>query len=72
MNAYAGKQLVITYNAELLSTAVTTTVGNTNSAKLEYSNKILPGQDGDPYNPNKPENPDTKTRKRLYREYKQL
>lgn len=60
MNAYAGKQLVITYNAELLSTAVTTTVGNTNSAKLEYSNKILPGQDGDPYNPNKPENPDTK------------
>ena len=57
---YAGKQLVITYNAELLSTAVTTTVGNTNSAKLEYSNKILPGQDGDPYNPNKPENPDTK------------
>ena len=60
MNAYAGKQLVITYNAELLSTAVTTTVGNTNSSKLEYSNKILPGQDGDPYNPNKPENPDTK------------
>lgn len=60
MNAYAGKQLVITYNAELLSTAVTMTVGNTNSAKLEYSNKILPGQDGDPYNPNKPENPDTK------------
>ena len=60
MNAYAGKQLVITYNAELLSTAVTTTIGNTNSAKLEYSNKILPGQDGDPYNPNKPENPDTK------------
>ena len=58
--AYAGKQLVITYNAELLSSAVTTTAGNTNSAKLEYSNEILPGKDGDPYNPNKPENPDTK------------
>ena len=41
----AGGQLVITYNAELLSSAVTTTAGNTNSAKLEYSNKILPGQD---------------------------
>ena len=37
------QQLVITYNAELLSSAVTTTDGNTNSAKLEYSNKILPG-----------------------------
>lgn len=60
MGGYAGKQLVITYKAELLSTAVTTTVGNTNSAKLEYSNKILPGQDDDPDNPNKPENPDTK------------
>ena len=43
----AGGQLVITYNAELLSSAVTTTAGNTNSAKLEYSNKILPGQDKD-------------------------
>ena len=60
MAAYAGKQLVITYNAELLDTAATTTDGNTNSAKLEYSNEILPGKDGDPYNPNKPENPDTK------------
>ena len=59
MADYAGKQLVITYNAELLSTAVTSTDGNTNSAKLEYSNKILPGQD-DKDNPNKPENPDTK------------
>lgn len=59
MAAYAEQQLVITYNAELLSSAVTTTDGNTNSAKLEYSNKILPGQD-DPDNPNKPENPDTK------------
>ena len=62
MDAYKGQQLVITYNAELLSSAVTTTDGNTNSAKLEYSNEILPGQD-DPYNPNKPENPDTKPEK---------
>lgn len=60
MAACAGQQLVITYNAKLLPTAVTTTAGNTNSAKLEYSNEILPGKDGDPYNPNKPENPDTK------------
>ena len=59
MKNCAGNQLVITYNAKLLPTAVTTTAGNTNSAKLEYSNKILPGQD-DPDNPNKPENPDTK------------
>lgn len=52
----AGGQLVITYNAKLLSSAVTSTAGNTNSAKLEYSNKILPGQ-VDPDNPNKPGEP---------------
>ena len=57
MDDYAGKQLVITYKAELLSTAVTTTVGNTNSAKLEYSNKILPDTD-DGSNPNKPGQPE--------------
>lgn len=56
MENYAGKQLVITYNAELLSTAVTLTDGNTNSAKLEYSNKILPDTD-DGSNPNKPGEP---------------
>ena len=56
MADYAGKQLVITYNAELLSTAVTSTDGNTNSAKLEYSNKILPDTD-DGSNPNKPGEP---------------
>ena len=59
MKSYAGKQIVVTYNAELLSTAATTTKGNPNTAKLEYSNKILPEQD-DTYNPNKPENPDEK------------
>ena len=56
MGNYAGKQLVITYKAELLDTAVTTTGGNTNSAKLEYSNKILPDTD-DGSNPNKPGEP---------------
>lgn len=56
MGDYAGKQLVITYKAELLDTAVTTTDGNTNSAKLEYSNKILPDTD-DGSNPNKPGEP---------------
>ena len=54
MAAYAGKQLVITYNAELLDTADTSTA--TNSAKLEYSNKILPDKD-DGSNPNKPGEP---------------
>lgn len=56
MAAYAGKQIEITYKAELLSSAVTTTAGNPNTAKLEYSNAILPGSD-DTDNPNTPENP---------------
>ena len=59
MDTYAGKKIVVTYNAKLLDGAVTTTEGNQNTAKLEYSNKILPGQD-DNNNPNKPDNPDTK------------
>lgn len=58
MEAYAGNKIVVTYNAKLLDSADTTTVGNPNTAKLEYSNKILPGED-DTDNPNKPENPDT-------------
>lgn len=49
MASYAGKELVITYSAKLLSTAETTKVGNSNTAKLEYSNKILPNA-GDPGN----------------------
>lgn len=57
MAAYAGKQIEIRYSAELLSTAKTTTDGNPNTAKLEYSNKILPDSD-DGYNPNKPGTPD--------------
>lgn len=59
MGAYAGKQLAITYHATLLDTAVTTTAGNPNEAKLEYSNEIFPDQD-DEDNPNTPENPDEK------------
>ena len=40
MDSYAGKTLVITYKAKLLDNAVKTTDGNTNSAKLTYTNKI--------------------------------
>ncbi|WP_443595470.1 SpaH/EbpB family LPXTG-anchored major pilin [Agathobacter sp.] len=53
MATYAGKQIVITYSAELLDTAVKTTAGNPNTATLEYSNKILPDTVDDS-NPNKP------------------
>ena len=47
MTSYEGKKLFITYKAKLLSTAETTKVDNSNTAKLEYSNKILPNA-GDP------------------------
>ena len=56
MSDYAGKKIVIEYNAKLLEGAVTTTAGNPNAAKLEYSNKILPDTD-DGYNPNTPGEP---------------
>ena len=56
MKPYAEKQIIVTYNAELLSTAVTTKDGNPNTAKLEYSNKILPDTN-DGSNPNKPGEP---------------
>lgn len=39
MTAYAGKQIVISYNAKLTANADMTTDGNSNKAKLEYSNK---------------------------------
>lgn len=52
MGSYAGKQIVITYKAKLLDTAVKTTVGNPNTATLEYSNEIFPTSD--PQNPNTP------------------
>lgn len=57
MDTYAGKQIVVTYNAKLLDSADTTTVKNPNTAKLEYSNEILPGQN-DTDNPNKPDSAD--------------
>lgn len=58
LTTYAGQNIIVTYNAELLSTAVTTTTGNPNTATLEYSNKILPDTD-DESNPNKPGEPKT-------------
>ena len=59
LDSYAGQDIIVTYNAELLSTADTTKTGNPNTATLEYSNKILPATD-DGSNPNKPnENPST-------------
>lgn len=58
LTTYAGQNIIVTYNAELLSTAVTTTAGNPNTATLEYSNKILPDTD-DGYNLNKPGTPTT-------------
>ena len=39
MTAYAGKQIVISYKAILTANADMTTDGNSNKAKLEYSNK---------------------------------
>lgn len=39
MAAYAGKQIVISYNAKLTADADMTTDGNSNQAKLKYSNK---------------------------------
>lgn len=58
LTTYAGQNIIVTYNAELLSTAVTTTAGNPNTATLEYSNKILPDT-YDESNPNKPGEPKT-------------
>lgn len=55
---YAGQEIIVTYDATLLNTAVTTTTGNPNTATLEYSNQILPDTD-DRYNPNKPGEPKT-------------
>lgn len=57
MADYAGKQIVVTYEATLLEGAVTTTAGNPNKATLEYSNSILP--ENDPSNPNPGGDPKT-------------
>lgn len=53
MKNYAGKTLVIEYNATLKESAVKTIAGNPNTATLEYTNVILPDTDDD-NNPNKP------------------
>lgn len=53
MTNYAGKTLVITYNATLKNTAFNTTAGNQNTAKLEYSKNITTDTTTDPDNPNK-------------------
>lgn len=67
MSAYAGKQIVITYKAELLSSAAITTAGNPNTAKLEYSNEIFPDSN-DSDNPNKPEDPNEKPGKDIIKD----
>ena len=46
MAQYAGKKIVITYQAELLSDAVSTTKGNSNKVSLIYSKKVK--TDGNP------------------------
>lgn len=48
MAAYAGKQIVITYEATLKEDALTTIEGNPNTASLEYSNSILPDSSTNP------------------------
>ncbi|MDY4232737.1 MAG: SpaH/EbpB family LPXTG-anchored major pilin [Gemmiger qucibialis] len=55
MAAYKGKTLTITYTAVLNSSAVTTTSGNCNTVKLNYSKNVK--QNGD-------ENPDSDTDKK--------
>lgn len=60
MREYAGKQLSIEYQAELLESAVITTEGNPNTAKLEYSNMIKPDQE-DTDNPNTGKKPGKNT-----------
>ena len=55
MAAYAGKQIVISYNAKLTASADMTTDGNSNQAKLEYSNKtdVSDAEKDNPENNNK-------------------
>ena len=54
---FADQVITIEYEAVLQDTAVTTTAGNPNTAKLEYTNNIKPNQYYDPYNPNKEDTP---------------
>ena len=53
---YAGAKIYISFKTVLGEDALTTSAGNPNTVKLEYSNKILPSSNGDG-NPNTPGNP---------------
>lgn len=58
LTSYAGKKIIVSYQAELLSSAVETMGGKANTATLKYSNQMLPDTD-DGSNPNKPGTPTT-------------
>ena len=59
LSDYAGKKIYISFSTILGTDAVTTAVGNPNTVKLEYSNKIFPSSnDGNPNTPDTPRNPD--------------
>lgn len=56
LSAYAGQSVYIYFETVLGTDAVTTSAGNDNTVKLEYSNKILPTTNTDG-NPNEPGTP---------------
>lgn len=58
MADYAGKDIIIKYTATLQATADQTTAGNTNSASLEYTNKIGVDTEGNPTEEGKKETKD--------------
>lgn len=55
--ANAGKDIIITYSAEVNENAVIGTAGNPNTVKLQYSNNPNIKDDGEPGNPDKPTKP---------------
>lgn len=56
LDRYAGHKIYISFKTVLGEDALTTSAGNPNTVKLEYSNKILPSSNEDG-NPNTPGNP---------------
>ena len=56
LESYAGSKIYISFTTFLGEDALTTSAGNPNTVKLEYSNKILPSSNKDG-NPNTPGNP---------------
>ena len=56
LDHYAGHKIYISFKTVLGEDALTTSAGNPNTVKLEYSNKILPSSNEDG-NPNTPGNP---------------